>query len=412
MSLWRKDSGCLEIIIIIIFILFFLMLFIVTPVPVSAIRINEVESNPKGNDYAKEWIELYSETEISLIDWKILNYDNDSIMLNGRFSGYLIINFSSQWLDNKDEKVFLINQTKLIDETPLLSDSNNDEFSWSYCEKADEWKFVNSTKAGKNFCQEASEESNNEHAGNNETGIDHTETNQTSDKEKLEQNQTQINDQFKESKKEVIINLDFPDRVYAGKEFDIILNAYNLEALSYDIKICIINEKGKILSEIYNEADNRWKSCFYYVKNALFGLENVTKSFLLRLKDSFDENRTANISAKLREGMQIIAEFSEKIEIVGKKGEEEIENVSGNSSKELETIGQAREQLENHIIRLNSDMKNESKIIRLNSKVSEAKDIKTGFVWKSKEERMKEYALYGFTLFLIFFVIFLIWRKD
>ncbi len=121
---------------------------------ISAIRINEVELNPEGKDAGAEWIELFSEDEINLENWKLINNDKDEFELNGTFSGYLIINFKSQWLDNKDEKIFLYKGEKLIDETDLLADSKNNNKSWQFCGS---WILADSTKGKENNCNKSNE---------------------------------------------------------------------------------------------------------------------------------------------------------------------------------------------------------------------------------------------------------------
>jgi len=119
------------------------------------VRINEVELNPSGEDSGNEWIELYSQDEADLKGWKLINNDGDEFYLNESFSGYLIINFEKQWLDNKDEKIILYNGENLIDETILIDDSKNNELTWNFC---GEWKFIDSTKNKKNSCSEKEQE--------------------------------------------------------------------------------------------------------------------------------------------------------------------------------------------------------------------------------------------------------------
>ncbi len=129
-------------------ILFLLILIFLFPI-ISAIRINEVESNPEGTDSRNEWIELYSEIEINISDYKLINNDGDEILLNGSFSGYFVYVFNKQWLDNSDEKVFLYKDNESIDETYLFADNKNDDLTWQLCEI---WEFIGSTKGEENGC--------------------------------------------------------------------------------------------------------------------------------------------------------------------------------------------------------------------------------------------------------------------
>ncbi len=124
-----------------IIILFFILIFLFGKV--SAIIISEVELNPEGNDIGYEWIEFYSEKEINMSEYKIVNNDGDEIILNTSFQGIFIFTFEKQWLDNSDEKIYLYKDNELIDETPILKDSKNNNFTWQFCE---EWKFLESSK--------------------------------------------------------------------------------------------------------------------------------------------------------------------------------------------------------------------------------------------------------------------------
>lgn len=129
-----------------------ILLFVVGGV--LGVRINEVELNPAGKDGGNEWVELYSEQEIDLAGWELVNDDNDVFELNQGFQGYLVIDFETQWLDNEDEKVVLYEGLRLVDETDLFSDADNDDKTWSYC---GDWVFVGQTKGLVNFCEEKDE---------------------------------------------------------------------------------------------------------------------------------------------------------------------------------------------------------------------------------------------------------------
>jgi len=134
-----------------------LILIFLIPIVSANIIVNEVELNPPGSDKGNEWIELYSKKEIDLTNWSIVNNDNQSITLNQTFQGYLIISLEKQWLDNSDERVFLIdNNQTLIYETPILKDSKNNNQTYSNCD--DEWIFVDSTEGLENNCESLEEE--------------------------------------------------------------------------------------------------------------------------------------------------------------------------------------------------------------------------------------------------------------
>lgn len=134
--------------------LFAVLLSILLIAFVSAIKINEVEMNPSGNDSGNEWIELYDKGNFNLNGYKLVNNDGDEIELGGNFSGYYIYIFNKQWLDNKDERIFLYDE-ELVDETDLFDDEENSDKTWQLC---DNWKFAESTKGEKNDCGEEVDE--------------------------------------------------------------------------------------------------------------------------------------------------------------------------------------------------------------------------------------------------------------
>ena len=142
------DKFCLIIIFSMLFMPFF-----------SALRINEAELNPAGTDAGGEWIELYSEDEIDLSEYKLVNNDVDELTLGGTFSGYYVYAFERQWLDNSDEKIFLYRGSELIDETGLLNDDKNDGKTWNYCYG---WELAEQTKSGENICEKNEANYNNE----------------------------------------------------------------------------------------------------------------------------------------------------------------------------------------------------------------------------------------------------------
>lgn len=141
-----------------------LLAILLIPV-VSGIRINEVELNPAGDDSGNEWVELYSSEEINLDGWKLVNNDDNELILNQSFSGYLVINFERQWLDNSDERVFLYEDSNLIDKTNILDDSKNNNLAWGFCQ---DWVFVESTKGSENLCENEEEEKPEEKIENKE----------------------------------------------------------------------------------------------------------------------------------------------------------------------------------------------------------------------------------------------------
>lgn len=129
------------------------------------IVINEVESNPPGTDAGYEWVELYNPTgaAIDVSGWKlqttagvVATYTIPS-GTTIQAGGYLVITFPSQFLDNDQESVILMDQSNTeIDRTPLLSDTANDAWTWQRIPNgtdtggSSDWQFLSGTKGGSN----------------------------------------------------------------------------------------------------------------------------------------------------------------------------------------------------------------------------------------------------------------------
>ena len=152
---------------------------------VSAIEITEFESNPFEGDSGNEWIELYSDGEFELDDYYLENADGDIYELEGTFSGYFVVQFESQWLDNVDERVYLKYEedNATIDSTPLFDDGDDDNNSWNKCN--DEWIFIESSKGEENLCgnedQNNNDDSNNDSDGNDSNDDDDSDGDDSND---------------------------------------------------------------------------------------------------------------------------------------------------------------------------------------------------------------------------------------
>jgi endonuclease YncB( thermonuclease family) len=135
---------------------------------IDNVVINEVELNPVGNDNyssVNEWIELYNPTDISMdISGSKISTTHggethtfailQGTVLNAK--SYYVFERGSQWLDNNDESVILRNNADtIVDETPELSDEENDSRSWQRRpDGEDNWVFRSSTKAMSNGMDE------------------------------------------------------------------------------------------------------------------------------------------------------------------------------------------------------------------------------------------------------------------
>jgi hypothetical protein len=127
--------------------------------------VNEIEQNPTGTDDGYEWIELFDPTtnSVNISNWTLSTTAGVTVTLtisSGTIiqaSGYYVVAYSSQWLDNEGESVILRDTGgNEVDRTPSLSDTYNDGRSWQRypngqdTDSETDWKFLLSTKEDSN----------------------------------------------------------------------------------------------------------------------------------------------------------------------------------------------------------------------------------------------------------------------
>ena len=125
----------------------------------DSILINEVELNPRGNDMAKEWIELYNPTavDVNIGNFEIrplftsatIKLPSDAIIEAGET---YVIELDRPMLSNTAESLVLANATGDIkDRTPSLVDKGDDERTWQRIPDGNnEWQFVENTRGNLN----------------------------------------------------------------------------------------------------------------------------------------------------------------------------------------------------------------------------------------------------------------------
>ena len=359
MSLWSKNKWGLEVII-------FLLVISFCGGACSAVVINEIELNPEGADSGNEWVELYSEEEINLTNWRLSNNDGGNITLDFIFYGHHIIELNTQWLDNSEEKIVLFNGSKIIHETPLFNDPYNDDKTWQFC--GSNWSMEVNTKGGENICF----------------------IEEPLEKNSSEENETEQNEPIAELEK--IIELEFEEVIDADEKIKIGVNIFNFDEVDYDVKL-MIYDGDKSLSEIYDENEEKWKSSNYYVDEIIRG-KNSSKEFELRIKEEYyDYDEKVDLIVKIREsGKSDYEEYKERIRIRKVEFEEEIDK---RDSKEETISGEGVEEEESGIIYLNSKTQEEKKEIT-----------------KETGERLKEFSIYGFFIFCLIVLLTVVLKKD
>jgi hypothetical protein len=129
--------------------------------------INEVESNPTGNDYfmISEWVEIYNPTDshVDVSGWQIVPSTTprktftiaEGIVMPP--DSLLVFQYVKGWFNDHSEIVTLLDNTgNVIDSTPTLSDKEDNFKSWQRLydgydtDAEDDWHFTRSTTGSSN----------------------------------------------------------------------------------------------------------------------------------------------------------------------------------------------------------------------------------------------------------------------
>jgi hypothetical protein len=199
------------------------------------------------------------------------------------------------------------------------------------------------------------------------------------------------------------INWNTQDIVNGG-EFDLEIKARDLENKEYDAKVWI-EADGKVISQAYNEGEEKWKSGKYYL-NGIFngpGVESATVRLRIN-EENKDFIGNAKIYLKLREGEQI----DEEINILKNKEQKtEIENESRTNKNDVkitqkEEIIENSERITGEVIYLGKKQKVDD--------YSEKQEIRE-VVYESKNEVIKNYSVIGFAILCVVICLLVVWRR-
>ncbi len=122
--------------ILVLSMILFLGFFSISAFAQEPITIIEAESNPTGTDAGNEWIKLYNSgnNSVNLSGWIIKTGDGIYTIPNITISACseIKITFPSQFLDNQQETVTILDASQnLIDQAPSITDTDNDDTTWS-----------------------------------------------------------------------------------------------------------------------------------------------------------------------------------------------------------------------------------------------------------------------------------------
>jgi predicted nucleic acid-binding Zn ribbon protein len=212
-------------------------------------------------------------------------------------------------------------------------------------------------------------------------------------------------------------DFDCPDKVEVNAEFECSLVVENFTG-SYDVKVELV-DNGKTLAKIWNFDEEKWKSTYYYLNDFVSGEGEEEK---IKLKITEDYSGDLEGILKLRQDSKTktfdfeieVIEGSNVDEDAGGEGAGDGDEVNGGVDAENNIGWDADENNEgDNAMWSESDggdgfiLINE-KVIKLNQqlKTEQINEI----VYESKNEKIKKYAIYFFTGFLILIIIILLIR--
>jgi hypothetical protein len=126
----------------------------------GTVVINEVESNPAGDESAFKtaitaWFELYNndDTDVDISGWSIKNSEGRTVTLPQgaviRGLDYYVLDVKPWWLAQTDEILVLTDADGAeVDRTAVLSDEEDNEMAWTRdpdgrdTNSTDDWKFL------------------------------------------------------------------------------------------------------------------------------------------------------------------------------------------------------------------------------------------------------------------------------
>jgi hypothetical protein len=187
-----------------------------------------------------------------------------------------------------------------------------------------------------------------------------------------------------------------------GGDFDIEVRAYNLESKNYDVKVYItFATNDTIISDTYN--GSKWQSSNYYVKNLFSGPGNASKNLSLRIDRNYRHfTGNAEIGAKIQESTtESLKNLTIRTITVLEKQETD-NDTAPSLSGDNGTTSSTGESPDNDTTA--------SSVINLNAPKS-IKSQNESQVYRSKTQYIKEYGIYGFALFCVFAIIYLIIKK-
>ena len=219
-------------------------------------------------------------------------------------------------------------------------------------------------------------------------------------------------------------DFDCPSEVFVDEEFECTLVVQNIEAVQ-DVKIDI-SPGGKRITKIYSPAEDEWKSAFYYLYGYVgVGDAGVEKTILLKVVEDYEGNVASVL--KFRESddkdKKEFIDFNIKISEGGVGDEESNDGEDDPEEEGDEADEEDKDKKEDKKEEDKPAPRPESKpiiekidpkpsVIVLNSPSLEIENEDYGrVVYESKNEKIRKYAPYAFSFFMILLFIVVIFMR-
>lgn len=372
---------------------------VLTSSPVSALYISEIMYNPAGEDNNHEYLELYTDSEVNLQNWRIGDLrSNDSLsLLKGDFiiqgGEYVLVvesgfNFSAynvpdsvtvlssgstigNNLNNDKDTVFIYDESlNLIDSASYTNDLANG--NGKSLQLLNEWCEGIPTPGKENNCIEAMPDNGSEQTSPQQPQQEETQTSQG----------------------DVNYEVAAPKEIYLGEEFKVRVKVLNTQDE---------NVKVEVWSYVY-----RGSKCYSCLRdreeNADGETVSVHSSETISLKNTVREAEPGKYSLKIKiqeEGVNTIKEFTFDIQL--------LEPSIFNSKEENSSISQFTSKSNETNKALNTE---ESQPIEKSATEPKSKSITSEATRSISKTRQIGYYTNLFLMLIVLILIYLIWWKK
>ena len=199
------------------------------------------------------------------------------------------------------------------------------------------------------------------------------------------------------------LDVSYPDKVNIGEEFEAEIKLIDFAEGNYDLKIDILGS-GNRIGQIYNE---KWQSTYYFMEDVF---EDNEVKIKLKIDKEFEGD--ANIIIKVRDSSGTSISFGDyKIEVVATELKEDEQKETNNNEPKEEIVKEDNVSKSEVISEQKVALLSNNEVIDL-SPQNIKNDSGNEIIFKSKNDNVKEYAIYGFAIFCVLIIILMLIEKQ